>query len=70
MARRPTQLPEKQTANLTIKQIEDGLTRLKKRLEDVHKFDPLTVTDQHDAPELEALEASIDDALVRTFGQC
>jgi predicted nucleotide-binding protein len=41
---------------------------LKKRLEDVNRFEPRSVIDQFNAPELDALVVSIDDALVRTFG--
>jgi predicted nucleotide-binding protein len=68
MARQPKpQLPQ-QPAQLTLQQMTAGINLLKKRLEDVRGFDPLSVTDQHNAPQLDALEASIDDALVRTFG--
>src|SRR4051812_20835895 len=45
-----------------------GIDRLQKRIEEVDHFDPTTVTDQHDIPNVKALSASIDDALVRTFG--
>jgi predicted nucleotide-binding protein len=41
---------------------------LEKRLEDVKGFDPAGVTDQYDIPHVDALAASIDEALVRTFG--
>ena len=61
------QLP-KQAAQLTPQLMTAGIDRLKKRLEDVQRFEPQSVTDQYNAPELDALEASIDDALVRTFG--
>ncbi len=45
-----------------------GIARLKKRREEVERFDPLSVTDQHNTPALDALEAAVDEALVRTFG--
>jgi predicted nucleotide-binding protein len=45
-----------------------GIERLKKRREEVERFDPQSVTDQHNTPALDALEAAIDEALVRTFG--
>jgi hypothetical protein len=55
-------------AQLTPQQMTAGINLLKKRLEDVRGFDPLSVTDQYNAPQLDALVASIDEALVRTFG--
>ena len=45
-----------------------GIERLKKRLGEVQSFDPQSVTDQYNAPALDALEAAVDEALVRTFG--
>ena len=47
---------------------EIGYRRLQKRLEAVQSFDPHSVTNQFNTPELNALAASIDEALVRTFG--
>jgi hypothetical protein len=58
----------KQPAQLTPQQMKSGIARLKKCLEDVNRFEARSVTDQHNAPELDALVASIDEALVRTFG--
>jgi hypothetical protein len=58
----------KQPAQLTPQKINLGIELLKKRLEDVNRFEPRSVIDQFNAPELDALVASIDDALVRTFG--
>lgn len=60
--------PSKQPAQLTPQQMIAGIERLKKRLEEVERFDPLSVTDQHNAPNLDALEAAVDETLVRTFG--
>lgn len=39
-----------------------------KRLDELQRFDPASVTEQHNIPEIDRLSASIDDALVRTFG--
>jgi hypothetical protein len=61
------QLP-KQPAKLAPQDMESGIERLKKCLEAVNRFKAQSVTDQYNAPELDALEASIDEALVRTFG--
>jgi predicted nucleotide-binding protein len=58
----------KQTAQLSPQQMGAGIERLKKRLLEVQSFDPQSVIDQHNAPALDALEAAVDDALVRTFG--
>jgi len=68
MARQPKPQLPKQAAQLTPQQMTAGIDRLKKRLEDVRGFQPQSVTDQYNTPELDALEVSIDDALVRTFG--
>jgi predicted nucleotide-binding protein len=61
------QLP-KHPAQLTPQEMKSGIDRLKKCLEAVQSFNPQSVTDQFNTPELDALEASIDEALVRTFG--
>ena len=53
--------PSKQPAQLTPQQMIAGIERLKKRLEEVERFDPLSVTDQHNAPNLDALEAAVDE---------
>jgi predicted nucleotide-binding protein len=58
----------KQAAQLTPQQMVAGIERLKRRLLEVQSFDPQSVTDQHNAPALDVLEAAVDDALVRTFG--
>ena len=41
---------------------------LGRRLGEVESFDPASVTDQHTIPHVEALSASIEEALVRTLG--
>jgi predicted nucleotide-binding protein len=53
---------------MNAEQLRQGIERLGKRLDAVRRFDPTSVSDQFNAPELEALCADIDDALVRTFG--
>ena len=67
MVKKPTaQMP--QEARLSPQEMTSGIERLKRRLADIDKFDPRSVTDQHSHPELDALRVSIDEALVRTFG--
>jgi predicted nucleotide-binding protein len=68
LARRPTSPPPLQPARLTEAQIHSGIDRLKRRIEDVRAFDPQTVRDQHQDPHVTALQASIDDTLVKVFG--
>jgi predicted nucleotide-binding protein len=60
--------PQPQPAALTVEQMRQGVDRLQKRLDDVRKFEPTSVTDQYNIPHVEALGASVDEALVRTFG--
>jgi hypothetical protein len=48
--------------------IRQGVERLQKRLEALKQFDPNSVIEEFETPGLDALAASIDDALVRTFG--
>ncbi len=67
MARRITP-PQPQPGNLTVQQMHQGTDRLQKRLDEVRKFEPTSVTDQYNIPHVEALAASVDEALVRTFG--
>jgi hypothetical protein len=57
-----------QPAHLTPQEMQGGIDRLRKRIEAVNNFDPTSVTDQYNLPHVKALAASIDDALVRTFG--
>ncbi|WP_020176455.1 TIR domain-containing protein [Methyloferula stellata] len=68
MARQPKSLAPPQAAKLTPQQMQAGITRLTKRLDEVKAFNPQSVTDQFNAPELDALEAAVDAALVDTFG--
>lgn len=66
---RTTQPRPPQPAVLSERQIRLGIERIKKRIEAVQKFDPSTVTEQFNSPELKALATSIDEALTTTFGQ-
>ncbi len=68
MARQSKPQRPKQPAQLPPPEMKSGIERLKKRLAAVQSFDPQSVTNQFNTPELDALEASIDEALVRTFG--
>lgn len=67
MARRPTP-PPPQPAQLGPEQMQQGIYRLQKRLEAVNAFEPTSVVEQYNIPHVAALSASIDEALVRTFG--
>jgi predicted nucleotide-binding protein len=67
MARRPTP-PIKRPAELAPDQMQAGIERLTKRLEEIRRFDPTTVTEQYNIPHVQALSAAIDETLVRTFG--
>ena len=66
MARRSTP-PTPQPAQLTPDQIATGIRRLKKRIVELEQFDPEAVDDSSD-PTIEGLQASIETALVSTFG--
>lgn len=68
MARRTTGPSTPQLARLTLQEMQSGIDRLRKRIEEVRQFNPESVTDQHNIPQIKALSASIDDTLVRTFG--
>jgi hypothetical protein len=69
MARRTTQPPPpRRSAFLTADEIRAGIDRLQRRLDDVRKFEPTSVTEQMSIPHVEALSASIEEALVRAFG--
>ena len=66
---RPTQnVGLKPAAELTREQMISGASRLRKRIAEVQAFDPNSISDRRNAPAVDALTASIDDALVRTFG--
>lgn len=66
MARSPTPAP--QPAKLSRGELERGIRRLEKRLEEVNKFDPKTLDQQDPYGTIRPLTASIETALVDTFG--
>jgi predicted nucleotide-binding protein len=55
-------------ADLTSTQLQAGIERLTKLVDRVRQFDPRSVVQQYDIPNVEQLSAAIDEALVRTFG--
>ena len=68
MVRRTTpSLP--QPAVLTAEQIRLGIKRLSARLEELRAFEPTSILDRSNCPELTSLKAAIEDAIVRTFGR-
>ena len=66
MAKRPA-TPQRHPANLSLDQIERGVPRLRKRIDDLEAFDPSKLQ-QRNAPEVAALEASIEETLTEVFG--
>ncbi|MGA7329395.1 MAG: nucleotide-binding protein [Rhodomicrobium sp.] len=68
MASRPTNANSRQPTHLTPDEAHTGKERLAKVLEKVRQFQPTSVTDQYNIPEVDKLSAAIDEALVRTFG--
>ncbi|QPI73859.1 nucleotide-binding protein [Sphingobium sp. Cam5-1] len=68
MARRPAQAEPLHAARLSEAELRVGIARLNKRVVALEGFDPNTVQNQFDDPGIEALKASIADALDRTFG--
>jgi hypothetical protein len=59
--------PQPQPANLTIEQMKVGITRLNRRIADLEAFDPNSVQ-QRWAPEVKALQTSIEESLSAVFG--
>ncbi len=68
MASRSKAPPPKQPANLTGAEMQAGIQRLQKRLDEVKAFDPRSVTAQFEIPHVDKLSAAVEDALMRTFG--
>jgi predicted nucleotide-binding protein len=68
MALRSSPHPQAQVVQLTPVMMQQGIDRLRKRLDEVRAFEPKGVSDQFDIPHVAALAASVDEALVRTFG--
>jgi predicted nucleotide-binding protein len=67
MARRP-EAAVPRDLKLSPDELEAGISRLEKRLVQLRAFEPTSIQEQYNHPELDALKASIDDTLVRTFG--
>ena len=69
MSRKPfTSQLVRQSQVLTVEQMKSGIGLLRKRLVDVESFDPNTVTDQFDIPQVRALTAAIEGTLEHVFG--
>jgi predicted nucleotide-binding protein len=67
MARRTTSPPTKQMAELTVDQMRIGIACINKRIAELEAFDPTKVNERW-APEVSALQTSIDETLTRVFG--
>lgn len=67
MARRPTNPPAPQRAVLTVDQMQRAIPRIQKRIDDLQAFD-LSCIQSRGAPEVRALETSIETTLSNIFG--
>ncbi|CAN7311730.1 nucleotide-binding protein [Bradyrhizobium sp. LjRoot220] len=65
MAKKPPPAP--QDIRLSPAEMRAGIARFHRRIKDVEAFEPEKVTDRRD-PNIDALEASIAEALSQTFG--
>ena len=61
--------PPSPRAELTPGQMEEGIRRLGRCIAEVEAFDPQTIQTQDDTSKAVALSASVDGALVQTFGK-
>jgi len=61
--------PPAPRAELTPRQIEQGIRRLERCIAEVEAFDPQMIQTYDDTSKAKALSASVDGALVQTFGQ-
>jgi hypothetical protein len=52
---------------LTIKQMQHGVKRLQRRIDELEKFDPMTITERY-RNAAEPLEKAIDETLTGVFG--
>src|ERR1700722_8322680 len=68
MARRSTSSTTPQPPIRTVEQMRRRIERLDNCIRDLEAFDPQTAQKRYGIPEVEALEASIDDALAAAFG--
>lgn len=68
MARRTTPPPTPQPARLSLLDIQLALPRLERRIEEVEAFSPHSLTKDTAPAAATALQASIEEALVQSFG--
>lgn len=68
MARRSTPSATPQPADLTVQQMQQAIPRLRKRIAEVEAFEPDAVDGRDPEAHITPLRASIQEALVRTFG--
>lgn len=66
MAKQPTR-NEPQRAVLSVEQMQSGIRRIQKRIDDLEAFNPESV-DKRWSPEVKALERAIDETLTAVFG--
>lgn len=59
--------PKPQRSVLTVDKMKSGIRRLRKRVDDLEAFDPLTIQERSD-PEVRALEKAIDETLTAVYG--
>ncbi|OQM75237.1 TIR domain-containing protein [Manganibacter manganicus] len=55
-------------ASLTVQEMQQAIPRLRKRVQEVEAFEPDTVPADDPTSAVRSLRASIDEALIRTFG--
>jgi predicted nucleotide-binding protein len=67
MARKPTYTPPR-PANLSVEDMRTGISRLKKRIEDLEAFDPNTVPERFHHS-VGVLGTAIEETLARVFGK-
>lgn len=67
MARKPPPPPPQ--ASLTPERMRLGIQRLERRIAEVEDFDPDTIRTHEDTSKVQALIASVEGALVQTFGK-
>ena len=69
MNRLPAGVPPRASVNLSARDLKLGIGRMNARIKELEAFDPDSVKQQYPCPEIDALEANIDDMLERTFGK-
>lgn len=68
MARRSSTSSQPRQAELTPEKIRQGIRRLERRIDEVTAFDSNTIKSDEDTTIADALAASVEGALVQTFG--